>query len=310
MTEPVPSEIEDDRVRARRLEWWTLAWMTTIVIAMGAAMGQSQAMRTALLEDVLSIVPAIVMLIALRFEQKEPTALYNWGFDRVQSIAFLVSAVALTGVGGFLLYEAAVTLIAQDHVTIPPVVLFGQEIWLGWLMLAALLYSVVPPLILGRMKLPVARRLDDDVLHTDAMMQKADWMTGLAGAAGVIGIGLGYWWADAAAAAFISLSILRDGLTALRVAAAELADGVPHKLGEAETAEDAVALREALQQRWPGCDVRMREVGRYIFAQVRGPAPTEDIVLQELWPGPPEREWRFAELSFVPMKGWRRSTVG
>ena len=121
----------------------------------------------------------------------------------------------------------------REHVTIPSVHLFGQQVWLGWLMIAALAYSVVPPLILGRMKLPVAGALHDEVLHTDAMMQKADWMTGLAGIAGVIGIGFGYWWADAVAAALISFSILHDGITALRVAAAELADGVPRELGSA-----------------------------------------------------------------------------
>jgi hypothetical protein len=38
----------------------------------------------------------------------------------------------------------------------------------------ALTYSIVPPVILGRMKLPLAKRLQDKVLHTDAMMQKAD----------------------------------------------------------------------------------------------------------------------------------------
>lgn len=191
-------------------------------------------------------------------------------------------------------------LVSQERVTIPPVVVFGREIWLGWLMLAALLYSVVPPLILGRMKLPIAARLHDDVLHTDAMMQKADWMTGLAGAAGIIGIGFGYWWADALAAGLISISILHDGLIALRLAAAELADGVPRKLDDAGTAEDAIALRDALQQRWPGADVRLRESGRYILAEVNGAPPPGHLDPEELWPGPKQRAWRLSQVSFVP----------
>ena len=36
-------------------------------------------MRTALLEDVLSMIPAMVLLIALHFEQKDPTRSYNGG---------------------------------------------------------------------------------------------------------------------------------------------------------------------------------------------------------------------------------------
>ncbi len=134
---------------------------------------------------------------------------------------------------------------------IPPVRLFGQEIWLGWLMIAALAYSVIPPVILGRMKLPLARRLQDEVLHTDALMQKADWMTGLAGIAGIIGIGLGYWWADAVAAGIISFSILHDGVTSLRIAVAELADGAPRELGSARIEEEAEALEKRLQALYP-----------------------------------------------------------
>ncbi len=65
-------------------------------------------------------------------------------------------------------------------------------------MLAALTYPIVPPFILGRLKQPVARRIQDMVVHTDALMQKADWMTGAAASVGIIGVGFGLWWADAA----------------------------------------------------------------------------------------------------------------
>lgn len=301
MSEPFPTEIEADIARARRLAWWTIAWMTSIVIVMFLAMGSSQAMRTAFVEDLLSIVPSVVLLIALKLEGKEPTRLFPHGYDRAHSIAFLIAATALAIMGAILLFESLRTLAMREHVTIPSVFLFGQQVWLGWLMIAALLYSVIPPLILGRLKLPVARRLHDEVLHTDALMQKADWMTGLAGVAGVIGIGLGYWWADAAAAAVISLSILQDGVGALRSAAAELADGAPRDLGSSEMAPDANALCEELKLRWPEADIRVRESGRYILAQVRGiHPPPGGIDLDSLWPCEPERRWRFAELEFVP----------
>ena len=137
-------------------------------------------------------------------------------------------------------------------------------------MIAALAYSVVPPVILGRMKLPLARRLQDEVLHTDALMQKADWMTGLAGIAGIVGIGLGYWWADSVAAGIISFSILHDGITSLRIAVAELADGAPRELGSTKLEEEAGALRARLLELYPGADVRLRDSGRFILAQVSG----------------------------------------
>jgi cation diffusion facilitator family transporter len=295
----LPDEIEADLAKARRLEWWTLGAMTTVVVFMGAAAGSSQAMKTAWIEDMLSLVPAIVFLVAAHLEPKQPTRLFPFGFHRVHSLAFLISAVTLSAVGLLLFVELAMTLVKMEHVTVGPVSLFGHDVWSGWLMIGALGYSIVPPVILGQMKLPIARRLQDKVLHTDAMMQKADWMTGLAGIAGIIGIGFGLWWADAVAAAIISLSIIMDGVKALRSATAELVDGAPRALDRDVEATDAVELRHALERRYPGSAIRLRETGRFILAEVEGAAPEGPVDLRALWPGDPNRSWRLARLSFV-----------
>src|SRR5690606_1436859 len=217
---------------------------------------------------------------------------------RVHSLGFLISAVTLTAVGGLLLLEAATTLIHQDHVTIPPVSGFGQDIWLGWLMIAVLVYSVIPPVLLGRKKLPLAKRLQDKVLHTDAMMQKADWMTGLAGIAGIIGLGLGFWWADAVAAAIISASILKDGIDALRSSTAELVDGAPRALESNAIADDARALRQALEHRFPGAEVRLRETGRLIHAQISGVEAPAEVHPADAWPGDPKQAWPAGQASY------------
>jgi cation diffusion facilitator family transporter len=300
MRTTIPAEIEADIKRAVRLEWWTIAWMASVITLIGLVMGSSQAMKTAWIEDILSLVPSLVFLLALHFERKPPSARFPYGYHRVNSLAFLVAAVALSAMGALLLFESAMSLVHAEHVTIPPVRLLGQEIWLGWLMIAALAYSIVPPVILGRMKLPLARRLQDEVLHTDALMQKADWMTGLAGIAGIVGIGLGYWWADAAAAGIISFSILHDGITALKIAVAELADGAPRELGGTGLDEEAEALKARLLELHPEAEVRLRDSGRFILAQVCGVAPPGPVDLDALWPGRPERSWRFAQLSFAP----------
>jgi cation diffusion facilitator family transporter len=296
----IPRQIAGDFAYARRLEWWTLFWVSSVVVVMFFATGSSQAMRTAWFEDILSLVPAMVFLVAARLETRGPTKAFPFGFHRVQSLAFLISATALSAVGVFLLFESAMTLIKQEHVTIPPVTLFGQTIWMGWLMIAALAYSIIPPVILGRLKEPVATRLQDKVLHTDALMQKADWMTGFAGIGGVLGVGFGFWWADAVASGLISASIIKDGVGALRSSTAELIDGAPRKLDTDEVSDDVEALRDALKRTYPGAKIRTRETGRYIHAQVSGVEPEGEVDLPALWPGDPERSWRLAQLSFVP----------
>lgn len=305
MTGTLPSPVLADLGRAKRLEWWTLGWMLSVVVVMYFAMGSSQAMKTALIEDFLSLIPAAVFLIAHRFERKEPNGRFPFGYNRVHSLAALIAAVALVGIGSFLLFDSASTLLKREHPTIEPVELFGREVWLGWVMIAALVYSVVPPVILGRLKQPVAERLQDAVLDTDAMMQKADWQTGLAGIGGIIGVGFGFWWADAVAAGLISFSILHDGLTSVRVATAELVDGTPRSLGKDDVAEDAHKLIQALETRYPGAKVRLRESGRYIHAEVVGVDADPDFDIESAWPGEPEHSWRLVQVAFVPLRGTR-----
>ena len=79
-------------------------------------------------------------------------------------------------------------------------------------------------MFLGRAKLKLSETLHDKVLYADADMNKADWTTGVAAIAGIVGIGIGWWWADSVAALLISLSIVRDGLRNLKGAVAALMD--------------------------------------------------------------------------------------
>ena len=196
-----------------------------------------------------------------------------------------------------------------EHPTVAQVTVFGRDVWLGWLMIAALSYSVVVPMILGRMKRPVAERLRDKVLHTDALMQKADWQTGVAGIAGIVGIYFGYWWADSLAALFIAFSILRDGLGSMRTAAAELLDGAPCELEGKALSGEALRLKERLERLWPEGEVRLRETGRYIVGTIEGVhPPPHPPKLDELMGEDPG--WRLARLSFSPPETVRRENVG
>lgn len=304
----IPDAIADDIRKARRLEWWTLFWQLSIVVVMFFVMGSSQAMKSAWIEDILGLIPASVFLYALHLEQKPPQEKYPWGFQRTNSLAFLASSAALLMMGLWLAFESARKLVLAEHPTMGPMLLFGETMWVGWPMIAALAYSIVPPVILGRMKLPIARRIRDKVLHTDAQMQKADWMTGVAAIVGILGVGWGLWWADSAAALLIALDIVHDGVRASRTAAAELSDGMPRALGSSAISDDALQLRDHLRRRFPGANIRLRETGRYMVAEVQGVrAPSEPVHPSQFWPGEPDRKWRLADISFAP--GGSHATV-
>lgn len=293
-----PVEIRKDMAAAVRLEWWNIGWSISIIAAMGLAMGSSQAMKTAWVEDMLGLVPPIAFLVAARFEIRPSNTRFHYGFDRVNGLGFLIAAVALAAVGLFLLRDAVMALASAEHVSVGSARIMGHDIWLGWFMLAAQAYATIPPLIIGRMELPLAKRLRDKLLHTDALMNKANWQTGVAGFLGVAGLGMGWWWADSIAAAVISLSIISDGIKALRVATSELVDGVPCALDSSKPSEEAAAVARALRKRFPGARILMRETGRYIRAEVVGAVPPENFDAKTLdIPGLDDR-WRLESIAF------------
>lgn len=249
--------------RAKKLEYWTIFFLLTITAVMYLAMGSSQAMKTAWIEDVLSLIPPIAFLVAERLRQKPPSEQFPYGFHRSMMLSFLVAAFALLFLGGYLAYDAASGLIKREHPTISHMEIMGRHVWAGWVMIAALIYSVIPPVVLGHLKQPIARKLHDKTLFADADMNKADWMTALAATAGILGIGFGLWWADSLAALFISIEVLRDGFRNTRGVMADLLKQHPTEVDQSKRLDLPETLIEMLEGLdWvEDADVRLHEDG-------------------------------------------------
>lgn len=183
--------------------------------------------------------------------------------------------------GIFLIADSVLNLLGGDHPSIGMVELFDRQVWLGWLMLAALTWSVVPSLFLGRMKIRLAEQLHDKVLYADAQMNKADWMTGAAAMAGVVGIGLGLWWADAVAAILIGTDILHDGAKHTGAAGRDLLDGRPRRYDDGgEHPLSGEIERVVAEAAWvEQAAVRIRDTGHVFNISVLAvPRDGEDLV--------------------------------
>ncbi|TLM82135.1 cation transporter [Pseudarthrobacter sp. NamE2] len=235
----LPAEQREALRKAVKLEWATMGFLAITTTLVFLVLGNSQAMKAAWIEDLLSFLPPLSFLLATRIIRKLPSEDHPYGYHRSTGVAHLVAAVALTAMGAYLLVESGLGLLKAEHPTIGGIELFGSTIWLGWLMMGVMLLTAAPPVFLGRAKMKLAKKLHDKVLYADADMNKADWMTAVAAVAGVAGIGLGLWWADYAAALVISASILHDGIRNTRAAVSALMDkramtyddSEPHPLG-------------------------------------------------------------------------------
>ena len=263
ITRPLGAAQQRDLQRAARLCWWSIGLLGAVTVMMYFSMGGSQAMQTALIEDVLSLLPPVAFLIALRFRARGVDATYIAGRERAFDITFLASSVALTAVGALLVFDGLHGLATRTHPVVGTVAVGDLLVWQGWVMMAALVVSCVPPVMLGRMKLRLARALDSKPLQADADMNKADWMTAVAGIVGVLGIGFGLWWADAVAALFIAVEVLRDGIRNLRNAVRDMHDARPQRVDrrDHDALPDAVTEAVAALPDVLTCRVRFHEEG-------------------------------------------------
>lgn len=305
--EPFPPNKRPDLQRAQRLAWWTIAYLLSAIGFMSAVFTSSQAMKTVWLEDILSLAPPILFLLGARYARRPPDRDYPFGYYRIVSTAYLGASVALLGMGGYLAIDAVMKLVSAEHPSIGGVELFGSVVWLGWLMLPPLLWSAIPAVFLGRAKLPLAESLHDKVLLADAEMNQADWMTAIAGMAGILGIAFGYWWADAAAGAIISLDIVKDGVTHVRAAAQDLVNRRPQRLIDLETDPLPDRLTEQLKALdWvEDAVLRLREDGNF-FVGDAFVVPREETRLVERIDAAAraayESDWRLRELLIVPVR--------
>jgi cation diffusion facilitator family transporter len=304
----LPPELQRTLRKARRLELLTIAYLLSAVVPLALVLGNSQAMKTAWAEDLLSLIPPIAFLIAMRLHVRPPTGRFPYGFHRITSIAHLCSAIALFTMGAYLLIEAIIKLVTAEYPTIGSVELFGRTIWLGWLMLPALAWSAVPAVFLGRAKIRLAEELHNKVLYADAKMNKADWLTASAAMVGVVGIGFGLWWADAVAAALISLDITHDGFSNLRRAVVDLMDQTPTTIDQ----DNVDPLREKLAAMLKDLDwvdeveVRLREEGQVYFGEAFV-VPSDETNITENVEGALKRardlDWRIYDLALTPVRG-------
>ena len=307
----LPPEKEAALKRAQRVEWWAIFFLFTIIVTLGFTMGMSQAMKAMWIEDTVSLIPSSAFLIGAYYRRRSPDAQFPYGYRRAVLIAFLAGSVALFAFGLYILGDSVYKLIMAEHPTIQTMEIFGRRVWLGWLMIGALVYSVIPPFVLGRMKLPLARELHDKALQTSATIDKGDWLAGLAGIAGIVGIAYGLWWADSVAAAFISLEIVKDGYASLRNSVAQLMNKRPTDVESKENDPVVDEVRRELERlEWVReARVRLREDGDTLTGEAFVVPRDEQNLLQRLAEAHEAAhtvDWRLHDIQIVPVSSLGR----
>lgn len=304
----LPDEQQRAIRKAVRWEVFTIVYTSVTIAVIALVVGESQAMRTAWIEDMLSLIPQVAFLTALLFVRRRPTRKHPYGLHRAMGVGHLVAGVALLAVGLNLAIEAVTGLISGEHPTIGTVQLFGQTIWLGWLMVAVMVVVIVGPVFFyGPAKSKLAPVLHNKLLYADADMAKADWQTTVASIVGVLGVGIGIWWLDGAAALFISLGIIWDGFRNTRTAIVDLMDQRARTYDSKNPHPLAGDIVSYLRNRpWVAeAAVRMRDQGQVFHIEAfvvprRGKVTTHDLSAAAA--GITDLDWKVQDVVIAPVE--------
>jgi divalent metal cation (Fe/Co/Zn/Cd) transporter len=138
-------------------------------------------------------------------------------------------------------------------------------------------------------------------------MNRDDWLVGIAASLGILGVAIGWWWADAVAAIVISLSVCRDGLRDLVESVRDLMDSAPTSVDHRDEGDVGRRLEaEVAAIPWvASANARLRENGRLLVGEIEV-VPREGMPtfaeLDEVRARAHAVDWRLHDLYVVPVR--------
>ena len=211
-----------------------------VVSAVGLAL-------TGLIELAIALV-----FVGFRASRKVPTERYSYGYERAEDLAGIGVAVVIWGSALFAGFESVTKLLRH-----------GGTGHVGW-GIAAAAVGIAGNQLVARYKLAVGRRIRSATMVADA---KHSWLDALSSAGamlGLLGVALGWGWADAVAGIVVTGFICHVGWEITADIADRLLDGVDPEI---------IATAEAVATGVPGlthAHARARWTGRTLRVEVEG----------------------------------------
>jgi cation diffusion facilitator family transporter len=181
-------------------------------IFVGAAV-HSQALIADGLHSLSDLVTDVMVIWAARHASRAPDASHPYGHQRIETMAAVVLGLVLVLVAGGIAYDALAKLVRGDAGATP-----------GAWSLAIAAASIVSKEAIYQYTARAARRLDSDLLMSNAWHSRTDALSSLVVIAGLVGAMLGYPAFDAVAAILVAGMITWIGWTITRNGARELVD--------------------------------------------------------------------------------------
>jgi len=170
---------------------------TAIFQAVIAILGGSAALLADTIHNAADLFTAAPLWIAFVLSRREANRRFTYGYDRAEDIAGAVVLLFIVASAGLAAWESVQKLL---HPQVPR--------YLGW-GIAAGVAGVIGNELVAQYRIGVGREIGSTALVADGQHARVDGLTSLGVVAGLIGVSLGYGWADPVAGLAISALIVR-----------------------------------------------------------------------------------------------------
>ncbi len=228
------------------------AGLTTAKAVVGVMSG-SLGLLSEAAHSLIDLGATVMTYFAVRTSGKPADAEHHYGHGKVESVTALIETALLFVLAGVVIWEAAKRLMSVQ----PPEV--EATPWA----FAVIALSIVVDFLRARVLYRTAERTSSHALAADALHFDSDMWSSLAVLVGLLGIALGYAWADSVAAMAVSVMICIAGWRLGRRTIDTLTDTAP--AGAADKISTAIG-------RIPGVvgveGLRVRQVGEVLFVDL------------------------------------------
>jgi cation diffusion facilitator family transporter len=228
------------------------AALTVAKTVVGLATG-SLAILSEAAHSLIDVAATLVTYFAVRVADKPADAEHHYGHGKIESMAALAETALLFALSGVVLWEAAQRLVGGR----------GHTVEATAAAFAIIAVSIGVDFFRYRALTRVAGATMSQALAADALHFASDMWSSAAVLVGLLGVRLGYPWADAAAAIVVALFVYLAGWRLAKRTIDTLTDTAP--IG---VAERIAAIARKMRNVVAVEHVKAREAGARIFAEI------------------------------------------
>lgn len=236
--------------------------LTGLIELVIALLSGSVALLGDALHNLSDVSTSALVFVGFRASRRAATERYPYGYERAEDLA---------GIGVALVIWASAVVAGAESVV--KLVRHGATYHVGW-GIAAAAVGIIGNQVVARYKLAVGRRIQSATMVADAKHSWLDAMSSAGAMLGLIGVALGWRWADAVAGIVVTGFICHVGWRVSADIAHRLLDGVDPNL---------VSTAEAVAARTPGiahAHARARWTGRTLRVEVEGFLPGDTTLAE------------------------------